>query len=51
MARDVTATWRRKSQVDVAIGPHALTIDEPLDRGGDDRGPTPVDLLLASLVS
>jgi uncharacterized OsmC-like protein len=35
----------------VAIGPHALTIDEPLDRGGGDLGPTPVDLLLAALTS
>jgi uncharacterized OsmC-like protein len=51
MARDVTATWRLKSRVDVTIGSHALTVDEPLDRGGDDRGPTPVDLLLAALTS
>ncbi len=51
MARDVTATWRQKSQVDVSIGPHSLTIDEPLDRGGEDSGPTPVDLILAALTS
>ena len=51
MARDVAATWRGKSRVEATIGPHALMVDEPIDRGGEDRGPTPVDLLLAALAS
>ncbi|HEV3056255.1 MAG TPA: OsmC family protein [Solirubrobacteraceae bacterium] len=33
----------------VEIGDHELTIDEPLDQDGDDAGPTPQELLAASL--
>lgn len=33
----------------VEIGDHELTIDEPLDQDGDDDGPTPQELLAASL--
>jgi putative redox protein len=35
----------------VEIGDHELTIDEPLDQGGDDGGPSPQELLAASLAS
>jgi putative redox protein len=35
----------------IAVGPHALTADEPPELGGADRGPTPVELLLSSLAS
>jgi uncharacterized OsmC-like protein len=35
----------------IVVGPHQLTADEPKDMGGDDEGPTPYDLLLASLGS
>ncbi|HYX36144.1 MAG TPA: OsmC family protein [Oligoflexus sp.] len=34
---------------DVQMGPHRLVADEPLDDGGTDTGPSPYDLLLASL--
>jgi putative redox protein len=30
---------------------HQLTVDEPTDKGGDDEGPTPQELLAASLAS
>jgi putative redox protein len=30
---------------------HALTIDEPGEQGGDDRGPSPQELLAASLAA
>jgi uncharacterized OsmC-like protein len=30
---------------------HEMLVDEPADLGGDDRGPTPYDLLLASLAA
>jgi putative redox protein len=33
----------------IASGHHRLTSDEPIDRGGSDSGPTPHELLLASL--
>ena len=34
---------------DIAAGPHRLRADEPRSVGGDDTGPTPYGLLLASL--
>ena len=33
----------------ITLGPHQITADEPTDAGGDDRGPSPYELLLASL--
>lgn len=36
-------------QQDVELGRHRLVADEPTDVGGDDAGPAPHDLLLASL--
>jgi len=35
----------------VAIRDHRLTADEPLEHGGDDSGPSPQELLAASLAS
>lgn len=34
---------------DVTIGEHHLRADEPLSVGGQNSGPTPYDLLVASL--
>ena len=31
------------------MGPHQLTVDEPVSAGGQDSGPGPYDLLLAAL--
>ena len=36
---------------EIVVGPHRLAADEPADSGGTDKGPTPYDLLLASLGS
>ena len=33
----------------VAIGPHQLVADEPVEAGGVGSGPNPYDLLLAAL--
>jgi putative redox protein len=39
------------TQVDIRAGNHSLRSDEPVEFGGSDTGPTPYDLLLASLAS
>jgi putative redox protein len=38
-------------RVDIDIRNHRLTVDEPKGIGGTDEGPSPVELLLASLTS
>jgi putative redox protein len=35
----------------IKIRDHQLTIDEPSEKGGDDNGPSPQELLAASLAS
>jgi putative redox protein len=35
----------------VAMRDHHVAVDEPADQGGDDSGPTPQELLAASLAS
>jgi putative redox protein len=35
----------------IDVRQHTLTADEPIDRGGDDEGPSPQELLAASLAS
>src|SRR2546421_7284168 len=48
------ATARRQNGVlthDVDIRGHSLTADEPEERGGHDEGPSPQELLAASLAS
>jgi putative redox protein len=35
----------------VDVRSHHLTVDEPLDQGGDDSAPSPQELLAASLAS
>jgi putative redox protein len=44
-----TASNRFIHQVDVRQ--HQLVVDEPTDHGGDDEGPSPQELLAASLAS
>ncbi len=36
---------------DIAVRDHHLVADEPADAGGDDHGPSPQELLAASLAS
>jgi putative redox protein len=49
------ATARRKStgrfQHDVRVRDHSVAADEPLETGGEDTGPSPQELLAASLAS
>ena len=46
-----TATQRKKFTHDVKVRMHQMTADEPADHGGDDLGPSPQELLAASLAS
>jgi putative redox protein len=45
------ARQRRNLTHDVDVREHHLTADEPEDMGGDDEGPSPQELLAASLAS
>ena len=48
------ATARRSDGTlrhDIEVGEHRLTADEPRKRGGTDAGPSPLELLAASLAS
>jgi putative redox protein len=49
--RAVTRRVGGKLKQDVAIRDHRLTADEPREQGGDDAGPSPQELLAASLAS
>jgi putative redox protein len=44
-------TSRTKFTHRVDIRQHELTVDEPIEQGGDDTGPSPQELLAASLAS
>jgi putative redox protein len=46
-----SARQRKKFTHDLKVRKHQLTADEPEDSGGDDLGPSPQELLAASLAS
>jgi putative redox protein len=46
-----TATQTSKFTHDVSVRKHRMTADEPEDMGGEDLGPSPQELLAASLAS
>jgi putative redox protein len=46
-----TARQRRKFTHDLKVRKHLLTADEPEETGGEDMGPSPQELLAASLAS
>jgi putative redox protein len=45
------AQQRENLRHDVKVRSHTITADEPKDRGGSDQGPSPQELLAASLAS
>ena len=53
MSELIGATVRRAATYThtVSVRDHRLTIDEPREKGGDDQGPTPQELLAASLAA
>ncbi len=46
-----SARQRSKFTHDLKVRKHLMTADEPADMGGDDLGPSPQELLAASLAS
>jgi putative redox protein len=46
-----SAQQRRKYTHEVKIREHKVVVDEPATAGGDDEGPSPQELLAASLAS
>ncbi|MCW2993172.1 MAG: OsmC family protein [Conexibacter sp.] len=46
-----TATRSGSLRQAIRIRDHQLTIDEPADKGGEDQGPSPQELLAASLAA
>jgi putative redox protein len=46
-----TATRSGSLRQAVRIRNHQLTIDEPIDKGGEDQGPSPQEILAASLAA
>ena len=44
-----SGTWTGGMGTDVAIRDFAVVSDEPASRGGNDTGPTPLELLMGSL--
>jgi putative redox protein len=47
----VTARSLENLQVQIQASNHHILADEPLSVGGDDKGPSPYDLLLSSLAA
>jgi len=50
--REVSVRWAAgKVAQDIEVAGHRLRADEPAEKGGDDTGPAPHELLLAALGS
>jgi uncharacterized OsmC-like protein len=47
----IQVTHLTNSRYRVAVGGHQLTVDQPVAAGGDDQGPTAVQLFAASIVA
>lgn len=45
----VIARGRGGFRTEIEAGPHSFVLDEPLDAGGTNEGPTPYDALAAAL--
>lgn len=48
---EITAELTGGTRVALSNGRHTWTADEPLDKGGEDSGPTPYEHLLGSLAA
>jgi uncharacterized OsmC-like protein len=51
MSNRIRVEHRGGDAFDVSIGHHVLRVDQPVDDGGEDSGPTPTELFVAGLAS
>ncbi len=47
----ITASMTENTRVELTNGRHEWKADEPIEKEGDDTGPTPYELLLGSLAA
>jgi putative redox protein len=47
----ITADLTENTRVELSNGRHTWNSDEPVDKGGEDTGPSPYELLLGSLAA
>lgn len=47
----VTVRHLEADRFSIGIGAHTLTVDQPVEAGGQDSAPTPTELFVASLAS
>jgi uncharacterized OsmC-like protein len=50
-AESVQVRWLDGDRFDIDLRRHRVTVDQPIDVGGDDTGPTPTELFVAGLAS
>jgi uncharacterized OsmC-like protein len=43
--------YHSSDRFDIPIRDHVVTVDQPVEVGGEDNGPSPTELLVASLAS
>ena len=51
MGRDASTRSLGALKTEARVGTHRVLSDEPVEHGGDDAGPTPVDYLLVALTA
>ena len=50
-AETMRVRWRGDDRFDIQVRDHVITVDQPVEVGGADVGPTPTELFLAGLAS
>jgi putative redox protein len=48
---ELTVTYKGGTQFDISDGRHVIVSDQPVEEGGADAGPSPVELFVASLAA
>ena len=51
MSGKITVTHQGNDRFAIDVRGHTITIDQPVDMGGEDTAPTPTELFVASLAS